>query len=127
MKKLMIVITGLFILSFTGAAHADYVGNKGSKFFFPDNCSYVKLIKKDNLVMFKTSAEAMAAGYRASSKCKSDVPSLPKFIGNKTSKMFFLADCSYVKLIKNENKVPFDTSSDALAAGYKPSSKCSEK
>ena len=119
-------VVGLFVLSFTGFAHADFVGNKDSKFFFPDNCSYVKLIKKDNVVTFKTSAEAIAAGYKASSKCKADDSKAALFVGNKSSKLYFPADCSYVKLIKDENKVSFTDEKSALAAGYKLSSKCSD-
>ena len=126
MKKLMAVITGLFVLGLTGLAQADFVGNKASKFFFPDSCSYVKLIKKENTVTFKTSAEAQAAGYKPSSKCKADVPDTAVFTGNKSSKLFFPADCSYAKLIKDENKVPFTDAKSALAAGYKLSSKCSD-
>ena len=126
MKKLMVAVTGLFILSFAGLAQADFVGNKSSKFFFPDNCSYVKLIKKENIVNFKTPAEAAAAGYKASSKCNAGKPDAAAFIGNKSSKLFFSADCSYVKLIKDDNKVSFKSSSDAIAAGYKASSKCSD-
>ncbi len=126
MKKLMAVITGLFIFGFTGWAHADFVGNKASKLFFPDNCSYVKLIKKDNAVNFKTAADAVAAGYKASSKCQADTAGAVTFVGNKSSKLFFPADCSYVKLIKGDNKVTFKSSADALAAGYKASSKCSD-
>lgn len=127
MKRLMLAVTGLVIFSFTGLAHADFVGNKDSKFFFPENCSYVKLIKKENIVNFKTSADAVAAGYKASTKCKSDASTPPAFVGNKSSKLFFPADCSYVKLIKDENKVTFNSSAEALAAGYKASSKCSDK
>ena len=127
MKKLVLMIVGVLVLGFTGAAHADFVGNKDSKFFFPDTCSYVKLIKKDNQVAFKTAADAIAAGYKASSKCKSDaVPSASAFVGNKSSKLFFPADCSVVKMIKDDNKVTFNTAADAAAAGYKASSKCSE-
>ena len=68
MNKLAIVLAGVLVLGFTQAAHADFVGNKDSKFFFPDTCSYVKQIKKDNVVNFKTAADAVAAGYKASSK-----------------------------------------------------------
>jgi methylphosphotriester-DNA--protein-cysteine methyltransferase len=126
MKKLMLAMTGLLILSFSGLANADFVGNKDSKFFFPDTCSYVKLIKKDNVVNFKTSADAIAAGYKASSKCKSDAPAAVIFVGNKSSKLFFPANCSVVKLIKDDNKISFKSSADALAAGYKASSKCAD-
>jgi methylphosphotriester-DNA--protein-cysteine methyltransferase len=125
MKTLMAAIAGLFILSFTGLAHADFVGNKSSKLFFPDTCSYVKMIKKDNAVPFKTSAEAVAAGYKASSKCQDDSSKM-SFVGNKTSKMFFPADCSYVKMIKDGNKVTFKSSQEAITAGYKASSKCTD-
>ena len=126
MKKLMVVMAGLFIFGFTQLAHADFVGNKASKLFFPDNCSVVKLIKKDNVVNFKTSAEAIAAGYKASSKCSDTATTAPAFVGNSSSKLFFPADCSVVKLIKAGNKVSFDTAKDALAAGYKASSKCTD-
>lgn len=125
MKKLMVVLAGMLIFGLSQAAHADYVGNKDSKFFFPDNCSYVKLIKKDNIVNFKTSADAIKAGYKVSSKCQ-DTAAVA-FVGNKSSKLFFPADCSYVKMIKDDNKVSFKTSADALAAGYKASSKCADK
>jgi len=114
------------VLGFTGAAHADFVGNKDSKFFFPDTCSYVKLIKATNQVAFKTAADAVAAGYKASSKCQSDTPAAPAFVGNKSSKLFFPANCSVVKLIKDENKVSFNTAADAAAAGFKASSKCAQ-
>ena len=127
MKRLMVAVTGFFVLSFTGLAHADFVGNKSSKLFFPDSCSYVKLIKKDNMVAFKTAADAQAAGYKASSKCSADVPGTVAFVGNKSSKLFFPSDCSYVKLINKDNMVTFKTAADALAAGYKASSKCSDK
>ena len=128
MNKLLAAVTGLFILSFTGMAHADFVGNKDSKLFFPDTCSYVKLIKKDNVVNFKTAADAVAAGYKASSKCQAAekaVEAVP-VIGNKSSKLFFPTECSYVKLIKAENKITFKSAAEAIAAGYKASSKCSE-
>lgn len=126
MKKLMVVVVGLLVLSFIGPAHAGYVGNKDSKFFFPDTCSYAKLIKKDNVVNFKTAADAIAAGYKASSKCQEDAAAAGAFVGNKSSMLFFPADCSVVKLIKDDNKVTFKTSADALAAGFKASSKCSD-
>jgi methylphosphotriester-DNA--protein-cysteine methyltransferase len=126
MKKLVTVLVGVLVLGFTGAAHADFVGNKDSKFFFPDTCSYVKLIKKENVVNFKTSADAIAAGYKASSKCQSNAASTVMFVGNKSSKLFFPANCSVVKLIKDDNKVSFNSSADAVAAGYKASSKCAQ-
>jgi methylphosphotriester-DNA--protein-cysteine methyltransferase len=126
MRKLMAAVVGVMVLGFAGAAHADFVGNKDSKFFFPDTCSYAKLIKKENQVPFKTSADAVAAGYKVSSKCKADDASTMAFVGNKSSKLFFPADCSVVKMIKAENKVDFKSSADALAAGYKASSKCSD-
>jgi len=126
MQKLTQVLVGLVFLSFTGLAHADFVGNKSSKFFFPDTCSYVKMIKADNKVVFKTSADAVAAGYKLSSKCKADDSAKVSFVGNKSSKLFFPADCSYVKLIKDENKVSFSSSADALAAGFKASTKCTD-
>ena len=132
MKKLMAALVGVVVLSFCGLAQADFIGNKDSKFFFPDNCSYVKMIKKDNVVNFKTSADAVAAGYKLSSKCKSDdakapaVPAAPAFVGNKASKLYFPATCSVVKMIKDDNKVTFMTDADAKAAGYKLSSKCSQ-
>ena len=114
------------VLGLTGAAHADFVGNKDSKFFFPDTCSYVKLIKKENVVNFKTSADAVAAGYKASSKCQSDAASTVTFVGNKSSKLFFPANCSVVKTIKSDNIVTFKSTADATAAGYKASSKCAQ-
>ena len=120
-------MAGLFVLSFTGLVHADYIGNKDSKFFFPENCSYVKMIKKDHRIVFKTSKEAMRAGYKISSKCKDVEPEVIVFVGNRSSKMYFPANCSYVKMIKDENKVTFRSDKEALAAGYKVSSKCSEK
>jgi len=126
MKKLVSAVLGMLVLGFTSVVHADFVGNKDSKFFFPDNCSYVKLIKKGNQVSFKTAADAIAAGYKASSKCKSDAITAPAFVGNKSSKLFFPADCSFVKLIKDDNKVTFNSTADAIAAGYKASSKCTK-
>jgi methylphosphotriester-DNA--protein-cysteine methyltransferase len=126
MKKSMVVLAGLFILSFTSFAHADFVGNKSSKLFFPDSCSFVKMIKKENVVNFKTSAEAVAAGYKASSKCQDTSAPAMSFVGNKSSKLFFQADCSTVKMIKDDNKVNFKSSQEALAAGYKASSKCTD-
>ncbi len=126
MNKLVTVLVGALVLGFTGAAHADFVGNKDSKFFFPDTCSYVKLIKKDNVVNFKTAADAVAAGYKASSKCKPDAASTVTFVGNKSSKLFFPSNCSVVKLIKDDNKVSFGSAADAVAAGYKASSKCAQ-
>ena len=125
MKKLILVL-GVVILGFSGVVQADVIGNKDSKFFFPADCSYVKLIKKDNIVTFKTAADALAAGYKASSKCQAAAMDTTSFVGNKTSKLFFPSDCSYVKMIKGENKVTFKSSADALAAGYKASSKCSD-
>jgi len=122
MKKLTVVLMGLFVLSFIGSAYADYLGNKDSKFFFPENCSYAKLIKKDNIVKFTTFDAAVAAGYKVSSKCKDDAP----FVGNKSSKLYFPADCSYVKLIKDENKNTFTDEASAKKAGYTRSSKCSD-
>ena len=113
-------------LGLASVANADFVGNKDSKLFFPDNCSYVKLIKKANVVNFKTSDEAIKAGYKASSKCQ-DTAATVAFVGNKSSKLFFPADCSYVKLMKDDNKVNFKSSDDAVAAGYKASTKCSDK
>jgi methylphosphotriester-DNA--protein-cysteine methyltransferase len=123
MKKSIAIITGLFILVFTGLAHADFIGNKSSKFFFPDTCSYAKKVKKVNVVKFKTAADAVAAGYKLSSKCQSEAP-VAMFIGNKDSKLFFPANCGIVKLIKDANKVDFTSAADATAAGYKASSKC---
>ena len=120
MKKLTVVLMGLFVLSFIGSAYADYLGNKDSKFFFPENCSYAKLIKKDNIVKFTTFDAAVAAGYKVSSKCKDDAP----FVGNKSSKLYFPPDCSVVKMIKDDNKINFKSSADAIAAGFKASSKC---
>lgn len=127
MNKLVTALAGVLVLGFTGIAHADFVGNKDSKFFFPDTCSYVKLIKKDNVVNFKTAADATAAGYKASSKCKSDAPAATvTFVGNKSSKLFFPANCPVIKLIKADNKVVFNSAADAVAAGYKASSKCAQ-
>lgn len=124
MKIKLIAVIGFLFLATSGVAHAQFVGNKDSKLFFPENCSYVKMIKKENQVSFKTSAEAVAAGYKASSKCQSKEAVAAAFVGNKDSKLFFPADCAYVKMIKEENKVSFQTSAEAVAAGYKASSKC---
>ena len=96
MKKLILVL-GVVILGFNGVVQADVIGNKDSKFFFPADCSYVKLIKKDNIVTFKTAADAVAAGYKASSKCKAAAMDTTSFVGNKSSKLFFPSDCSYGK------------------------------
>ena len=126
MRTLIAAVVGALVLAFTGSAHADVIGNKDSKFFFPENCSYAKMIKKENVVTFKTSADAVTAGYKASSKCQSSDANTATFVGNKSSKFFFPSDCSYVKMIKDENKVTFKSSADAIAAGYKASSKCSE-
>jgi methylphosphotriester-DNA--protein-cysteine methyltransferase len=125
MKKLVLAL-GVLILGFSGLVQADVIGNKDSKFFFPSDCSYAKLIKKDNIVTFKTAADAVAAGYKASSKCKAADSNTTSFVGNKSSKFFFPSDCSYVKMIKDGNKVTFKSSADAIAAGYKASSKCSD-
>lgn len=122
MKRIIAVLAGLFI-GFSALAQADLVGNKSSKLYFPDSCSVVKLIKKDNIVNFKTEAQAKAAGYTASSKCQSQ-DDLPAYFGNKSSKLFFPVGCSVVAEIKDENKVGFNTQADALSAGYKLSSKC---
>jgi methylphosphotriester-DNA--protein-cysteine methyltransferase len=70
--------------------------------------------------------DAVAAGYKASSKCQGTAADMASFVGNKSSKFFFPSDCSYVKLIKDENKVTFKSSAEATAAGYKASSKCSD-
>jgi methylphosphotriester-DNA--protein-cysteine methyltransferase len=120
------LLTGALVLSFSVLSQAAFVGNKTSKLFFPDTCSYVKLIKKDNVVNFKTAADALAAGYKASSKCEGDV-STPAFVGNKSSKLFFPSSCSYVKFIKQTNLVTFNSAAEATAAGYKASDKCPNK
>ena len=125
MKKLILVL-GVLIFGFNGLVQADVVGNKDSKLFFPVDCSYVKLIKKDNIVTFKSPKDAIAAGYKESSKCKSAEVDTVLFVGNKSSKLFFPSDCSYVKMIKDTNKVTFKSSVDAIAAGYKASSKCTD-
>ncbi len=124
MKQMMKLLAVWTVFAFAGQAQADVVGNKASKFFFPENCFYAKLIKKDNVMNFKTAADAQAAGYKASSKCK-DAAAMA-FVGNKSSKFFFPANCSYVKLIKDENKVNFKSAAEAMAAGYKASSKCAD-
>ncbi len=126
-KSIAAAIVGLFILSLTGPAQADYIGNRDSKYFFPENCSYVKMIKKDHRVFFRTSKEALAAGFKMSSKCKDVNPEVVMFVGNKSSKMYFPVNCSYVKMIKDENKIDFKSSREALTAGYTMSSKCSDK
>lgn len=125
MRKLALIL-GVLILGFSGVVQADVIGNKDSKLFFPADCSYAKLIKKDNVVTFKTAADAIAAGYKASSKCKAADKDTVSFVGNKSSKLFFPSDCSYVKMIKDENKVTFKSSADAAAAGYKSSTKCTD-
>ncbi len=124
MKKLILAVLGVLVIGFSGLVQADVVGNKSSKLFFPPDCSYAKLIKKENQVTFKSPADAVAAGYAASSKCQSTAVDTVAFVGNKSSKLFFPANCSYVKLIKDDNKVSFKSSADAVAAGYKASSKC---
>ncbi|MDE2028120.1 MAG: hypothetical protein KGJ11_06235, partial [Candidatus Omnitrophica bacterium] len=59
----------VLMFGLTQAAQAAFIGNKASKFYFPDSCSYAKMIKKENVVKFKTAAQAVKAGYKASSKC----------------------------------------------------------
>ena len=84
------------------------------------------MIKKENVVNFKTAADAMAAGFKASSKCKPAEELAMPVVANKSSKLFFPPDCSVVKMIKDDNKVTFKSSAEAIAAGYKASTKCSE-
>ena len=126
MKRLLLL--AVMILGFSGLVQADVIGNKDSKFFFPADCSFAKMIKKDNVVTFKSAADAVAAGYKASSKCKvaDDAAAAVPVVGNKSSKLFFPTDCSVVKTIKDDNKVSFKSAADAVAAGYKASSKCTD-
>ena len=101
MKSVIAAVLGVLFLGMTASVQADVIGNKDSKFFFPPDCSYAKLIKKDNVVTFKSAADAVAAGYKESSKCKSAAAVTPAFVGNKSSKLYFPANCSTVKLIKD--------------------------
>ncbi|NTV40691.1 MAG: hypothetical protein HGA61_00220 [Candidatus Moranbacteria bacterium] len=46
-----------------------YVGSRSSNKFYLPTCSYAKRIKPENVVCFKTAAEALSQG-RTESKCK---------------------------------------------------------
>ena len=47
-----------------------------------------------------------------------------EYIGNRNSKKFHLATCTYVGQMNPANKVPFVTRDDAIAAGYVPCKVC---
>lgn len=47
-----------------------FVGSKNSNKYYPPTCSYAKRIKPENLVCFKTAAEAVAQGRIVSTGCK---------------------------------------------------------
>lgn len=46
------------------------------------------------------------------------------YIGNKNSKKYHRKDCSAVSVMKEENKIYFGNSQDALAKGYSPCKNC---
>lgn len=51
-------------------------------------------------------------------------PAAAPFLGNKESKVVHLPTCKLVVKIKPENKVPFATREEAVAAGYSPCKIC---
>ena len=75
MKKIriliaIIILTIFSIVSLTLAADFKYVGSKNSdKYHYPD-CKWAKRISAKNLVTFKTTQEAVKAGYVPCKVCK---------------------------------------------------------
>ena len=46
------------------------------------------------------------------------------YVGNKSTKVYHMPGCGYVKKIKANNKVIFDSIKKASSAGYSPCKKC---
>jgi hypothetical protein len=61
---LTIIIILLTFLSMTFAVENKYIGSKESNNYHEVNCKWVKKIKKENIIEFKTIKEAEDAGYK---------------------------------------------------------------
>lgn len=120
MKKLLIVPIFLMLITFVGCSTNNTVS-------MPDSNEMIVIEPNDiiasNLNGYKdlTSkpSEENLNGNNSSIK-----PENAQYIGNKNSKKFHISNCSYVKKMKSENAIYFDTSNDARSQGYSPCAKC---
>ena len=56
--------------------------------------------------------------------CENPADSPGYYVGSKESNVFHVPDCRYVKQITATNKITFNSSSEAINAGYRPCSVC---
>lgn len=72
MKRLLVALSLLVLLPVM--AWADFYGSAKADKYHLKECRWAKRIAKENLVTFKTSADAVKAGYQPCETCKPPVP-----------------------------------------------------
>ncbi len=68
--------------------------------------------------------KAAPAPAAAAKPAPAPAPAATAFVGNKESKTFHRADCSYAGKMKASNRVGFASAAEAAKAGYKPCKVC---
>ena len=64
------MLINLILPSIALSSGNNYIGSKESNKYHLYDCRWVKNIKKENVVEFKTVKEAIAAGYKPCETCK---------------------------------------------------------
>ncbi|MBI4962486.1 MAG: hypothetical protein HY913_04355 [Desulfomonile tiedjei] len=74
MMRRLVTLVIIFVLALPLSAMADFWASRQSNKYHHPSCVWAKRIKAANLVVFKTPAEAVRAGYLPCNVCKPPVP-----------------------------------------------------
>ena len=102
-----------------------YIGNKASKKYHKLSCSSGKLISESNRVYFSSLSSAEDQGYQACDNClPAPLDTSYTYVGHTGSKKYHLMSCTYGKSISPENRIYFNSKSEAENADYEPCGVC---
>ncbi|GAB4484278.1 MAG: hypothetical protein OHK006_08170 [Thermodesulfovibrionales bacterium] len=75
MKKALIFLAIAVLLFVASVVRAEYFAAKDARKFHHADCQWVKKIRQENLLSFKTPDDARQAGYEPCKTCNPDSPS----------------------------------------------------
>jgi hypothetical protein len=121
-----ITLVYLLIILFVGITSFG-LGRLSVNGLVPDGGDTISVTQvKDSSVI--TEKESMVGNYSPKinnqKTASASIQSGGKYVASKNGKMYYTATCSGAKRIKSENRVWFDTASDAQKSGYQLASSC---
>lgn len=120
MKKYFLLILLLFFLTagvISGIAYERYIHREECLKIAFDNSGVETLSEEEIKEITKTLNSGSEAGYDQNPENNKENNQNSKFVGSKNGNKFYPADCRYAKLIKEENKVFFDSQEEGEKAG----------